>query len=169
MCSSSLTAVHMACQSLLRGECALAVAGGVNLSLHPKKFVGLSRARIVASRPDSRSFGDGDGLLAGRRCGRRPAETACPGGRGWGRNPRGHQIDRHQPRRVRQRFPVPNPQAQAQVIIDNFAKSGIDPRTVSYVESAANGSPLGDAIEMAALNKAFAAFTKITASVPSAR
>src|SRR5262249_57299754 len=60
---SSLTAVHVACQSLLQGECALAVAGGVNLSLHPKKFVGLSRAGIVASRRDSRSFGDGDGYL----------------------------------------------------------------------------------------------------------
>src|SRR5262249_23719522 len=63
MCSSSLTAVHMACQSLLQGECALAVAGGVNLSLPPNKSVGLGGAGIIPSGRDSRGFSDGDGYL----------------------------------------------------------------------------------------------------------
>jgi len=57
-------------------------------------------------------------------------------------------------------YNVPNPKAQAQLIEDNFVKSGIDPRTISYVESAANGSPLGDSLEIAALNKAFRRFTQ---------
>jgi len=159
MCSSSLTAVHMACESLLQGECALAVAGGVNLSLHPKKFVGLSRTGIVASRPDSRSFSDGDGYLPAEGVGAvllKPLSRAVRDGdevlaviKSTATNHSGSSNG----------FCVPNPKAQAQLIIDNFEKSGIDPRTISYVESAANGSPLGDAIEMTALNKAFARFT----------
>ncbi|HXH09318.1 MAG TPA: SDR family NAD(P)-dependent oxidoreductase [Alphaproteobacteria bacterium] len=160
MCSSSLTAVHLACESLRRGECVLAVAGGVNLSLHPKKFVGLSRARMAASRPESRSFSDGDGYL--------PAEGV------------GAVLLKPLAQAVRDRddilavikstatnhsgsangFSVPNPKAQAQLIIDNFERSGIDPRTIGYVESAANGSPLGDAIEVTALKAAFARFTR---------
>ena len=170
MCSSSLTAVHMACESLLRGECALAVAGGVNLSLHPKKFVGLSRAGIVASRPDSRSFGDGDGYLPAEGVGAvllKPLARAIMEGdeilaviKSTATNHSGYANG----------FSVPNPKAQAQLIIDNFAKSGIDPRTISYVESAANGSALGDAIEMTALNKAFAAiYAMIAASARSVR
>ncbi len=39
MCSSSLTAIHLACQSLQRGECELAIAGGVNVSIHPNKYL----------------------------------------------------------------------------------------------------------------------------------
>ncbi|MGL5741762.1 MAG: polyketide synthase [Legionella sp.] len=37
-CSSSLTAIHLACDSLLGGDCAMAIAGGVNLSWHPSKY-----------------------------------------------------------------------------------------------------------------------------------
>ena len=39
MCSSSLTAIHLACESLKRGECQLAIAGGVNISIHPNKYL----------------------------------------------------------------------------------------------------------------------------------
>ena len=159
MCSSSLTAVHMACQSLLRGECTLAVAGGANFSLHPKKFIGLSRTRSIASQPDRRSFGDGDGLLPADGVGAvllKPLSRAIVDGdeilaviKSTGTNHGGYANG----------FYVPNPQAQAQLLIDNFTKSGIDPRTISYVEAAANGSALADPIEMTALNKAFARFT----------
>src|SRR5262249_30231738 len=62
-CSSALVAVHMACESLRNGDCQLAIAGGVNLSIHPKKYLGLSLAQIIGSHIDSRSFGDGDGYI----------------------------------------------------------------------------------------------------------
>ena len=49
MCSSSLTSIHLACQSLLLGECELAIAGGVSVSIHPNKFVGLARGKFLSS------------------------------------------------------------------------------------------------------------------------
>src|SRR5262249_26324576 len=48
MCSSSLSALHLACESLHRGESELALAGGVNLSLHPSKYALLSFQRFAA-------------------------------------------------------------------------------------------------------------------------
>ena len=49
MCSSSLTAIHLACQTLRPGESELAIAGGVNLSLHPYKYVFLSQGRFLST------------------------------------------------------------------------------------------------------------------------
>ncbi|WP_309304407.1 SDR family NAD(P)-dependent oxidoreductase [Brevibacillus laterosporus] len=155
MCSSSAIAIHMACESLKKGECKLAIAGGVNLSLHPNKYIGLSLLQLVGSHPESRSFGSGDGYLPAEGVGAvllKPLAKAIEdndpilavikstavnhGGRTNG-------------------YGVPNPNAQAQLIEDNFKKAGIDPATISYIESAANGSALGDAIEITALRKVF--------------
>ncbi|MCX8128558.1 MAG: SDR family NAD(P)-dependent oxidoreductase [Clostridia bacterium] len=161
-CSSSATAIHMACESLHKGDCKLAIAGGVNLSIHPKKYLGLSRLQLIGSHDGSRSFGDGDGYIPAEGVGAvllKPLSEALKdkdpilavikstavnhGGRSNG-------------------YSVPNLNAQAQLIEDNFKKSEIDPRTVSYVEAAAAGSALGDPIEVAALTKAFRKFTEET-------
>jgi polyketide synthase PksN len=66
-------------------------------------------------------------------------------------------------------FTVPNLSAQAELFEENFKKSGIDPRTISYVEAAANGSALGDPIEVAALTKALASLPRISSFVQSDR
>ena len=159
MCSSATIAVHMACESLARGDCKMAVAGGVNLSIHPKKYLGLSRMQMLGSHMNSRSFGDGDGYLPSEGVGAvllKPLSKAVEEGdsilaviKSSATNHGGHTNG----------FTVPNPNAQAQLIEDNFRKSGIHPRTISYVEAAANGSALGDTIEIVALNKAFKQFT----------
>ncbi len=159
MCSSSLIAIDMAYKALLTGDCEIAIAGGVNLSLHPKKYIGLSATRTMGSHIDSRSFSDGDGYLPAEGVGAvllKPlsraiedkdqilgvikASSSNHGGRSNG-------------------FTVPNLKAQTRLIEQNFKRSGIDPRTISYVESAVNGSNLGDPIEIAALSKAFRKFT----------
>jgi amino acid adenylation domain-containing protein len=155
MCSASLNAVHMACESLLRSECKVAIAGGVNLTIHPKKYVGLSAGQMIGSHPDSTSFGDGDGYLPAEAVGAvllKPLAEALSDGdtvlavvKSTAVNHGGQSNG----------YRVPNGTAQAELIAGNFAKSGIDPRTVSYVESAANGSTLGDAIEVNALTAAF--------------
>ncbi len=159
MCSSALVAIHMACDSLLRGDCKAAIAGGVNLSIHPKKFIGLCAGQIAGSHPDSTSFGDGDGYLPAEAVGAvllKPLKAAITDNdniiaviKSTAINHGGQSNG----------YSVPNASAQVDLITGNFAKSGIDPRTVSYVESAANGSPLGDAIELNALSEGFGSHT----------
>jgi amino acid adenylation domain-containing protein len=160
MCSSAGVSLHHACESIKSGDCKVAVAGGINLTTHPKKYIELSQAQLISSDPNSRSFAKGDGYLPCEGIGAvllKPLEEAVidndsilavikstainHGGRtSW--------------------FSVPNPKAQMQLIEDNFKKSGIDPKTVSYVESAAYGSSLVDSIEFKALVNAFGKFTR---------
>ncbi|WP_188068931.1 SDR family NAD(P)-dependent oxidoreductase [Brevibacillus brevis] len=154
-CSSSAIAIYHACESLLKGESTLAIAGGVNVSIHPKKYLGLSQAQMIGSHADSRSFGDGDGYLPAEGVGAvllKPLAKAVEDGdsilaviKSAATNHGGRTNG----------FSVPNPNAQAQLIEENFARAGIDPRTISYVEAAANGSLLGDPIELKALTNAF--------------
>ena len=70
MCSASLTAIHEACEHILRGECELALAGGVNLYLHPSNYVELCLLRMLSRDGHCRSFGaGGDGFVPGEGVG----------------------------------------------------------------------------------------------------
>ncbi|MCR4443012.1 MAG: beta-ketoacyl synthase N-terminal-like domain-containing protein [Peptococcaceae bacterium] len=154
-CSSSATAVHLACEGLRRGECRLAVAGGVNLILNPLKYLVLSKAQLLGSHSGSRSFGGGDGFLPAEGAGAvllKPLDQAEHDGDpilavlkttmiNNGGNSGGYNI--------------PNLNAQARLIEENLGQAGIDPRSISYVEAAAMGSAVGDVIEVAALSRAF--------------
>ncbi|MCC4246111.1 non-ribosomal peptide synthetase [Stappia indica] len=156
MCSSGLQAVHQACQSLAAGECRLAIAGGVNLSLLPEKYVGLSQAGLVGSHAASRSFAGGDGYLPSEGVGAvllKPLADALADGdtvlaviRASMANHAGHSAG----------YAVPNVDAQARLLAENLEAGGIDPRSIGYVEAAANGSSIGDAIELRALGRVFA-------------
>ncbi len=166
MCSSSLTAIDAACQSLASGGCTLAIAGGVNLSIHPKKYVGLSQAQIVGSHPQSRSFSDGDGFLPAEAVGAvllKPLAQALADGdpilaviKSTLTNHGGHSTG----------YFAPNAEAQVQLIRDNFAKACIAPDTIAYVEAAANGASLGDAVEFRALSEVFGASAAATQRLP---
>ncbi|MCP5088774.1 MAG: SDR family NAD(P)-dependent oxidoreductase, partial [Rhodobacteraceae bacterium] len=83
-CSSSLTTVHLACQSILNGESEMALAGGVNLSLHPYKYLYLGQARFLSHDGRCRSFGqDGSGYVPGEGVGAvllKPLEKAIQDG-----------------------------------------------------------------------------------------
>ncbi len=69
-CSSSLTAIHLACQSLAVGECRVALAGGVNLILHPLHYTRLSRMRMLSAEGRAKAFGAGaDGFVDGEGLG----------------------------------------------------------------------------------------------------
>jgi 3-oxoacyl-(acyl-carrier-protein) synthase/acyl carrier protein/NADP-dependent 3-hydroxy acid dehydrogenase YdfG len=154
-CSSSMIAVHMACRSLLDGECEVAIAGGVNLLLHPKKYIGLSMGFALASRSGSRSFNDGDGFVPAEGVGAvflKPLARAIEDGdpvlaviKYSGQSHGGHGIG----------YGTQDPNAQYELIQTSLRRSGVDARTISYVEAAANGTPLGDAIETSALIRAY--------------
>ena len=70
MCSSSLTAIHLACQDLKRAGPSLAIAGGVNVSIHPNKYLMLSAGQFISSDGHCQSFGEGgDGYVPGEGVG----------------------------------------------------------------------------------------------------
>nr|WP_294549481.1 SDR family NAD(P)-dependent oxidoreductase [uncultured Rhodopila sp.] len=156
MCSSSLTALHLACEGLRHGETDLAIAGGVNLSLHPQKYILLGRGRFTASDGRCRSFGEGgDGYVPGEGVG---AVLLKPLARAEADGDRIYAVIKSSAINHGGKtngYTVPNPNAQAALIADALRKAGIDSATVGYVEAHGTGTSLGDPIEVNALAAAF--------------
>ncbi|MGW1409041.1 SDR family NAD(P)-dependent oxidoreductase [Streptomyces sp. NPDC002403] len=156
MCSSSLTAIHEACEHLRRGSCELAIAGGVNLYLHPSDYVELCRSTMLSSQPRVRSFGSGgDGFVPGEGVGAvllKPLARALADGDQVLAVVRGTSIN-HGGRS--HGYTVPSPTAQAELIRDALTRAGVPAREVSYVEAHGTGTELGDPIEVKGLSLAF--------------
>ncbi|WP_325034998.1 SDR family NAD(P)-dependent oxidoreductase [Bacillus paralicheniformis] len=161
MCSSSLTALHLACKSLHQEECKLAVAGGVNISIHPNKYLVLGQSKFVSSQGRCSSFGEGgDGYVPGEGVGSvllKPLAQAIVDGdqiygviKGTAINHGGKTSG----------YTVPNPRAQSKAIRQAFNNAGIDPRTVSYIEAHGTGTALGDPIEIGGLTNVFREYTQ---------
>jgi acyl transferase domain-containing protein len=156
MCSSAFTAIHAACKDLLSGDCDLAIAGAVNLSIHPQKYVGLSQLQMIGSTAGSRSFADGDGYLPSEGVGAvllKPLDRAIADRdgilaviKGTATGHSGHAAG----------FGVPDPAAQIRLIRDVLKSAGVEPGGIGYIEAAASGAALGDAVEISALAKVFA-------------
>jgi polyketide synthase PksN len=156
MCSSSLTAIHLACQSLRLGECEAAIAGGVNVTVHPNKYMALAYGRFLSSKGLCESFGaNGDGYVPGEGVGAillKPLSKALADKdhiygviRGTAVNHGGKTNG----------YTVPNPVAQSEVIRRAIQMSGFDPGTISYLEAHGTGTLLGDPIEINGLTRAF--------------
>ena len=163
MCSSSLTAIHIACQDLKDGRTSLAIAGGVNVSIHPNKYLVLSEGQFISSDGHCQSFGEGgDGYIPGEGVGvvvlKRLSDAKRDGDHIYGVI-RGSAINHGGKTNG---YSVPNPQAQAGAISRALAESGTDARHISYIEAHGTGTKLGDPIEIAALNKAFRKYTPDT-------
>ncbi|MBB4730016.1 SDR family NAD(P)-dependent oxidoreductase [Xanthomonas arboricola] len=156
MCSSSLTALHLACQSLRTGDCEVAIAGGVNVSVHPNKYLMLSHAQFASSTGRCTAFAaGGDGYVPAEAVGAvllRPLAAAL--------------ADRDQIYGVikaievnhggrTNAYTVPSPKAQAELIGRVIERSGVPPRAISYLEAHGTGTALGDPIEVAGLQQAF--------------
>nr|DAC82026.1 TPA_exp: polyketide synthase [Kiritimatiellota bacterium] len=156
MCSSSLTALHLACQDLKLGRTNLGVAGGVNVTIHPNKYLMLSNGQFISSGGHCESFGKGgDGYIPGEGVGvallKRLSDAQRDGDhiygviKGSGLN---HGGKTHG-------YSVPNPKAQQTVISRALKESGIRPGAISYIEAHGTGTKLGDPIEITGLSKAF--------------
>lgn len=156
MCSSTLTGLHLAVQSIKRGECEAALVGGVNLSLHPNKYIMHSQMKMLASDGRCRSFGaGGDGFVPGEGIGAvflKPLTKALQDGdhiygliKGTAMNNDGKTNG----------YLVPNPVAQNALISGALNTSGVHPRTISYIEAHGTGTSLGDPIEISGLTSAF--------------
>lgn len=156
-CSSSLTAMHMACQSLRTGESELALVGGVNLILSPELNLAFSQARMMAADGRCKTFdAAADGYVRGEGCGvvvlKRLSDAARDGNRilalvrGSAINQDGHSSG----------LTAPNGLAQQAVIRQALRQAGVQPAQIGYVEAHGTGTPLGDPIELEALQAVLA-------------
>ncbi|HEY8027484.1 MAG TPA: SDR family NAD(P)-dependent oxidoreductase, partial [Burkholderiaceae bacterium] len=161
MCSSSLTAIHLACQSLQRGGCSVAIAGGVNVSIHPNKYLMLAQGKFISGKGRCESFGEGgEGYVPGEGVGaillKPKAQAIADGDHIYGVI-RASAVNHGGKTNG---YTVPNPNAQAKVIERALREADIDARTISYVEAHGTGTTLGDPIEIAGLSKAFSNWTQ---------
>ena len=155
-CSSSATALHMACRSLTAGDCQVALVGGVNLIIDSNRMVQLGRLGILSDTGRCQAFGaDANGTILGEGVGvvvlKRLGDALADGDRVLGvikgtAVSTGHGTVG---------FTVPNPQAQADALRRAVRNAGIDPRTVSYIETHGTGTSLGDPIEMRGIALAY--------------
>ena len=150
--SSSLVAVHLACQSLRTGDCDLALAGAVNLILSPLVSVMVSKWGILSPDGRCKSFdARANGLARGEGCGvvalKRLADALADGDpvlaviRGSAVNQDGHSAG----------MTAPNGQAQQALIRQALWDAGVAPEQIGYVETHGSGTALGDPIEVASL------------------
>jgi acyl transferase domain-containing protein/tryptophanase/acyl carrier protein len=155
-CSASLTAIHLACDAIRRGECAAALVGGVNLDVHQCKQEITVAGGLLSEEGLCRAFGrDASGYVPGEGVGAlllKPLSQArrdrdniyavikssaiSHGGRNSG-------------------YAVPNSKAQFDVITTALKKANLDARSIGYIEAHGTGTELGDPIEIAGLNQAF--------------
>jgi acyl transferase domain-containing protein len=155
-CSASLTALHLACESLRRGECKAALAGGVTLMVHPRQFLALTSMKMLSRDDRCRAFGEGaDGFVPAEGVGSvllRPLGDAIASGdriygviKGSSINAGGKTSG----------YTVPNPVSQGNAIAAALRRAGVDPQTVSCIEAHGTGTSLGDPIEIRGLARAF--------------
>jgi pristinamycin I synthase-3/4 len=160
-CSTSLVAVHIACQALLDGECDMALAGGTGISF-PHRTGALYREGGINS-PDGhcRAFdirakglvdGNGTGVVLLKRLSRALADGDFIHAvvRGSAINNDGAQ---------KAGYTVPSVESQMEVIGEALAAAGVDAGSIGLVEAHGSGTPLGDPIEVQALTRAFRATT----------
>ncbi|WKB56130.1 SDR family NAD(P)-dependent oxidoreductase [Eleftheria terrae] len=161
VCSSSLIAVHLALQSLRTGECSVALAGGVNLSLHPAKYQAYGSMDMHASDGRCRSFGrGGDGYVSSEAV---AAVLLKPLSRAIEQHDHVYAVIRGSSTNhvgAVSGFTVPSPGAQADLIAACLEGAGVDARSVSYVEAHGTGTSLGDPIEIEGLCKAYSRHTE---------
>jgi acyl transferase domain-containing protein len=156
-CSTSLVAVHQACQSLLNCECDMAVAGGVSVTVPLKNGYSYLDGGIYSPDGHCRAFDEkAQGTVEGNGAGaivlKRLADALADGDtihaviRGSAVNNDGS---------LKVGYTAPGVSGQAEVITEAHAVSGVEPETITYVETHGTGTALGDPVEIEALQQAF--------------
>jgi phthiocerol/phenolphthiocerol synthesis type-I polyketide synthase E len=160
-CSTSLVAVHLACQSVLNGECDMALAGGVSVRV-PHRVGYFCRAGSIHS-PDGHCrafdakaqgtvFGSGVGIVVLKRLTEAVADRdhiyAVV---------KGSAVNNDGSAKVG--YTAPSVRGQTEVVVQALANSGVAADTVAYVEAHGTATTLGDPVEIRALTDAFRAYT----------
>jgi acyl transferase domain-containing protein len=156
-CSSSLVAIHRAVRAIQSDDCEMALVGGVNTIITAGTHIAFSKAGMLAEDGRCKTFSksangyvrsEGVGMLFLKKLSQAEHDGDHIYGliRGSSENHGGRASS----------LTAPNPQAQAELIKTAWRESGVDPRTVSYIEAHGTGTPLGDPIEINGLKNAFA-------------
>lgn len=160
-CSTSLVAVHMACQGLLGFQCDMALAGGAQAHL---ARVGYSRdtSGLLSQDGHVRPFdADAQGTLFGSACGivalKRLPDAVADGDTIWAVI-KGSAINNDGSEKIG--YSAPGKKGQAEVIALAQATAGVEPDSISYIEAHGTGTKLGDPLEIQALTEAFRARTQ---------
>jgi acyl transferase domain-containing protein/thioesterase domain-containing protein len=161
-CSTSLVAVHWACQSLLNGECDIALAGGVSVGVPQKSGHWYQEGMINSPDGHCRAFdakakgtvdGNGVGIVVLKKL-----EQAIADGDHIHAVIKGSAINNDGA--LKMGYTAPSIEGQAAVISEAQAVADIEAETISYIETHGTGTELGDPIEIAALTRAFRASTE---------
>ncbi|MEE9302223.1 MAG: polyketide synthase, partial [Thiotrichaceae bacterium] len=148
-CSSSLVTLHNACESLKRGECNLALAGGVNLLLTPETSINFSKARMMSSDGRCKTFdATANGYVRGEGCGilvlKRLSDAKADGDTILSLI-RASAVNQDGPSSG---FTVPHGPSQSSVIQAALNNAKVDSSAIQYVEAHGTGTSLGDPIEI---------------------
>ncbi len=156
-CSTSLVAVHVACQQLLTQQCDIALAGGVYLDRLPVTGYLWQAGSILSSDGHCRAFdARADGTVAGRGVGvvvLKRLDEALRDGDAIRAVIRGSAVNNDGATKVS--YAAPSVAGQAEVIAEALAVAGVPADSIGLVEAHGTGTALGDPAEMAALTKAY--------------
>ncbi len=157
-CSTSLVAVHVACQSLLTNECDLALAGGVSVTQGPRKtgyfFVegGIAspdgHCRPFDADANGTVFGDGAGIVVLKRL-----DEALKANDRIYAVVRGSAVNNDGSAKIG--YTAPSVDGQAGVVSEALSVAGISADTIQYIEAHGTGTSLGDPTEISALEQVF--------------
>ncbi|NGO72995.1 beta-ketoacyl synthase N-terminal-like domain-containing protein, partial [Streptomyces boncukensis] len=153
-CSSALTALHLACEAIRRGDCGAAVAGGVSVILHPAHHHARAAAHLLSRDGRARAFDqDADGMVTGEGVGAvvlKPLERALADGDRVHGVLLGTFVNANGPSPG---YAAPRAGAQEDLLEGALRRAGIDGSALHYVEAHASGSPVADPVEVAALTR----------------
>ncbi|HLP58598.1 MAG TPA: SDR family NAD(P)-dependent oxidoreductase, partial [Candidatus Deferrimicrobium sp.] len=156
-CSTSLAAVHLACQALLNGECDMALAGGVTVRSEAGQGYLYEEGMIMSPDGHCRAFdAEAAGTVSGEGVGivmLKPLEDALDQGDMIHAVIKGTAVNNDGFRKAG--YTAPSIEGQADVIEMAHRMAGIEPESITYIETHGTGTPLGDSIEIEALRQAF--------------
>lgn len=155
-CSSSMVALHYACQSLKTHETDYALAGGVNILLMPESNVTLCKAKALAPDGQCKTFDErADGYARAEGCGvvllkrlsdaLRDKDSILAVIKATAVNNDGKSAG----------LTVPNGTSQEEVMKTALSQSNLSSEDISYIEAHGTGTPLGDPIEIHAINQVY--------------
>lgn len=156
-CSTSLVAIHLACQALLNGECNIALAGGISINFPQISgyryeegmiFSPDGHCRTFDAKSNGTVFSNGAGVVALKLL-----EDAIDDGDNIYAIIKGSAINNDGNRKIG--FTAPSIKGQSEAIRDALKAAEVDPESITYLEAHGTGTPIGDPIEIEALKIAY--------------